>query len=144
MKKCDHFVDNGSLGEKCRLYVSVNRRDDEKVRKALLHYLIDHPELDLSKIDRKIASIAGKVENKAENKWLFDIDTTDESTIIAFKHDLISAIGEDNLLQEYNTPNGRHIIVKHGFDSRELMTNWQHVVDLKRDEMQLFCFKEKN
>ena len=39
------FVRKGMPGELCRMYVTVNRRDNAKVLRGLQHYLLDHPEV---------------------------------------------------------------------------------------------------
>ena len=38
--------------------------------------------------------------------------------------------------KSFDTPNGFHIVVPHGFDTRELMENWKdYDVTLKKDEL---------
>lgn len=143
IEKFNDFVNKGLVGELSRLYISVNRRDDAKVYKALLHYLIDHPEFDLSKIESKIASIAGKTENRAESKWLFDIDIQDYNKVIEFIGDLGKCLDIKLVSKPQKTINGWHIIVQHGFDTRELMGKWKHDIDLKRDEMELLVYGRK-
>lgn len=124
----------------CILYISVNRRDNDKVHKCLLHYLIDHPDTDLSKIDSKIASIASKTENRADSKWLFDIDIQDYDKVAEFIGDLGKYLDIKLISQPHKTINGWHTIVQHGFDTRELMDKWNQDIDLKRDDMKLLAY----
>lgn len=143
MRKFYDFVNKGFVGELSRFYISVNKRDDAKVRKTLLHYLIDHPELDLSKIESKIASIASKTENRAESKWLIDIDTIDKSLVSNFFKDLPKYIDQDLISIPTQSINGWHVVVNHGFDARELMEKYGEVVDIKRDDMELVVYDKK-
>ena len=143
MGKFYDFVNKGLDGELSRFYISVNKRDDAKVHKALLHYLIDHPEFDLSKIESKIASIAGQTENRAENKWLIDIDTIDKSLVSNFFKDLPNYIDQDLISIPTQSANGWHVIVNHGFDARKLMEKYGEVVEIKRDGMELVAYDRK-
>lgn len=49
-----------------------------------MHYLFDHPEDDLSRIESIVSSIAAKPECAAEKKWMFDVDTDDTSEVNEF------------------------------------------------------------
>lgn len=129
----NEFVQRGMPGEKSRLYLSVNNRDNEKIRKALIHYLIDHEEQDMSKLDRRIASIASLKENAAEKKWLFDFDEHG-SYLIEFLGNLEMCIPEGGTHETYETPNGYAVVVDRGFDTRELLKKWENV-ELKRDDL---------
>lgn len=143
MGKFYDFVNKGLDGELSRFYISVNKRDDAKVHKALLHYLIDHPEFDLSKIESKIASIAGQTGNRAESKWLIDIDTIDKSLVSNFFKDLPNYIDQDLISIPTQSANGWHVIVNHGFDARKLMEKYGEVVEIKRDGMELVAYDRK-
>ena len=66
------FVRKGMPGELCRMYVTVNRRDNAKVLRGLQHYLLDHPEVSAASLPSKLSSIAEQVENAADYHWLFD------------------------------------------------------------------------
>ena len=147
----DDFVKRGLPGEKCRLYISVNDRDGDRTRRALLINLINNPECDLSKMESLTASIAAKPENRAESKWLFDVDTTDKEQQKSFLEDLVGTFREkissnelptDMYFNMVNTPNGIGVIVPHGFDTRELLNKWGDIVTLKRDAMLFVTIKE--
>ena len=127
------FVNDGQSGEMSRMYVAINTRDNAKIQKALTHKLIDD-ELDMTKLNRLLASIAAKPENRAkgENKWLFDFDPVEgedtDELLKAFKKDLPL----DANYHDFKTPNGYAVVVDHGFDTRELLAKWPNV-ELKRD-----------
>ncbi len=116
---------------KCRFYVSVNTRDDEKVRKAMMHYLLDNKP-PLSKLQQRVVSIADKPENRASNKWLLDMDEQlTEKQRIKFLLD----VGEKTEVEKAKvTPNGVHVVVSHGFDTRELCKLYPNL-EVKRDAM---------
>ena len=44
----EEFSSKGLDGEMSRMYVSINSRDHNKVRKAVIHYLVDHEDFDMS------------------------------------------------------------------------------------------------
>lgn len=130
----DNFVSHGIEGEMCRMYLSVNARDNTKIHKELLHFLIDNPDFNLAHIQSKIAGIAAKKECALEKKWMFDFDCEDnveefEKAIITFVNPIITR------LERRKTPNGYAIIVDHGFDTRNLMEYWGDIVTLKRDDL---------
>lgn len=137
----DEFVQRGIPGEKSRLYRSVNNRDNEKIRKALIHYLVDHEEINMSKLDRRIASIASLKENAAEKKWLFDFDE-DPKKIGVFVEDVKSNLDGMTLTTIHKTPNGYAVVVNRGFDTRELLAKWKNV-ELKRDDLLCIDWKTR-
>ena len=147
-----HFVDDGLPGEKCRLYVSVNARDVEKVKRELLVKLIEEPNYDLTKIDSLVASIAAKPRNRLENKWLFDVDIEDENRRKLFLEDLaitfrvkmkVGELPDDMHFNVVSTPHGIGVVVPHGFDTREFLDKWKDVT-LKRDGMLFVRMEEKD
>lgn len=145
-KTFDNFVKEGIIGEKCRLYRSVNARNEEKIREELMIRLLkDKP--SMAKLNAVLASVAQSVETKAENKWMFDFDVDDEALKDEFVKDIedIFTIPNDSLetimpikvdIQTIKTPNGYAIVVPHGFDTRELMNKWKdYDITLKKDDM---------
>ena len=66
------FVRKGMPGELCRMYVTVNRRDNAKVLRGLQHYLLDHPEVSVAALPSKLSSIAEQAKNAVDHHWLFD------------------------------------------------------------------------
>lgn len=120
-------------GEMSRFYISVNKRDGDKIKKGLMHYLIDHEEINVARLDRVVSSIASKKENASEKRWLFDYDDEPEKVGL-FLDDLDSVIPEGMNYGINKTPNGYAIITDGGFDSRALMHRWSKV-ELKRDDL---------
>lgn len=133
------FVNEGIDGEISRLYVSVNARDESKVRKDLMHELIDKPDFDLTKIDSKIASIAMKPVNRKTSHWLFDFDRRDFDLF----YDFMTEVSEQTqILAQKPTMNGYALVVAHGFDTREILKKYP-MATLKRDSMLLSCWDVK-
>lgn len=126
----DLFVEKGRLKETSRFYISVNERDNSKVQKALMHYLLDN-DINMASLPSKIASVASKKENALTNKWMFDFDD-DKSKIYEFIADVTELYLD--VPEKFETPNGYAVIVNHGFDTRELLKKWDKV-ELKRDAM---------
>lgn len=133
------FIDNGVKGEMSRFYISVNARDPEKVRKDLVHFLIDEPNFNLAHIDGKLASIARQKKCASEKKWMFDFDINDAEKFDEF----IKDIG-DNLDNGFKTPHGYAVITKHGFDTREILKKWGDSVTLKKDDMLCYYWDWRN
>ena len=140
------FVNKGVVSETSRFYMSVNTRDLDKVKKRLIHDLIDD-ESNRMLINPLpyIAGIAALKENALSKHWLFDIDTKDKSIVNAF----IKLIPNDVMvLEQIETPNGYHIIVDHGFDTRTILGNNPcdslfPQIELKRDDMKFVDIKTK-
>lgn len=132
----ERFAAEGIPGEKTRLYRSVNRRDENKIREELAIRLIkDKP--SMTKLNATLASVAQQTNNKAESKWLFDFDVDSPLAVLEFYNDL----PVDGRI--YKTPNGYAVVVEHGFDTRELMKKWENYdITLKRDELLFLDMKE--
>ena len=132
----ERFAAEGIPGEKTRLYRSVNRRDENKIREELTIRLIkDKP--SMTKLNATVTSVAMQANNRAESKWLFDFDVDDLATLLQFNNDL--PVGGTI----YKTPNGYAVVVKHGFDTRELMKKWEkYDITLKRDDLLFLDMKE--
>lgn len=148
LQKFDTFCKQGLPGEVSRFYVSINERNMEKVNRSLIKYLLDNPDFDLSKIDQKIASIAGLSENAVTKYWLFDFDSAKVEDISDFLKDLMKYAGNlypDGPYKNYEihpTKNGYAIITMTHFDTRELLEKWKNIVELKRDDMLLLKWQE--
>lgn len=129
MEEFEVFSQNGVVNELSRFYLSVNTRSQEKTYKALLHYLIDHPEAKLEKFESKIASLASKEENRKTRLFLLDCDV-DEHLFEEIKK-YLNSVSNVEVFETYKTPNGFGAITS-GFDTRELLSIFPNV-DLKRD-----------
>lgn len=136
-KEFMHFVEDGKHKEFCRLYVSVNARDPQKIHKELLKFLIDEPEFNLTHIQGKLAGIGAKKECAIEKKWMFDFDCMDEDKLDGFMDDICDASNASGYFSvtSYKTPHGWAVITSHGFDTRKLMEKWGNIVTLKRDDL---------
>ena len=160
-KMFEKFTAEGVLGEKTRLYRSVNSRNIMKIKEDLIIYLLkDHSYSSLTNINKVIASISEKKENRDESKWMFDFDEKNEDLANNFINDIehIVTSGKINSnialpaykgiqinIEKYKTPNGFAIIVEHGFDTRELMEKWKdYDVTLKKDALLFLDMKEKS
>ena len=132
----ERFAAEGIPGEKTRLYRSVNRRDENKIREELAIRLIkDKP--SMTKLNATVTSVAMQANSRAESKWLFDFDIDDLATLLQFNNDL----PVDGRI--YKTPNGYAVVVEHGFDTRELMKKWENYdITLKRDDLLFLDIKE--
>lgn len=134
MNKFQHFVNNGVPNEVCRMYYSVNARDNDKVYKELLHFLIDSPDFNLCSIQSKLAGIAAKKENALTKHWMFDFDIDDNKKVDEFCNDIIECDSEV-VYEVHKTPHGYTVITSRGFDTRKLMEKWDTDVTLKRDDL---------
>lgn len=123
-----------------RLYVSVNARDNARVRKGPLERLIFDDSASMGAIPSLLCGIAAKHECAAERRWLFDFDPPhghgDEDQVAAFAKEA-ARCGDFPLesIEVHATPNGYAVIVPHGFDTRELLEEWGSIATLKRDDL---------
>ena len=139
------FLKDAKDGELCRMYRTVNKRDPRAIKKLLMIQLVIDDQFDFGHMDGKLAGCAAKKECDAEGKWLFDYDKDegDTRTVNDFELDIIESQGEDIIDQDYITPHGYGVIVKHGFDTRDLLKKWGDIVTLKRDDMMLLQWETK-
>ena len=129
------FGTNRGPGGKVRDVFPVNERDEEKVRKALTHLLIDDPDINLCSLPSKLASIAAAKECAATRWWLFDFDLDDEDAAREFAGDIAQMTNGavDAFIRK--TPHGYAILTSRGFDTRQLMEKWGDCVTLMKDDM---------
>ena len=139
-RRFDTFVRAGLIGERSRLYQSVNARDEPKVRTALLAYLIEH-DWPIAHLDSLSARLAAQKDKAAESRWLLDIDTTDEPARATILEEFERAYADH--YQLVVTPNGLAIVTEHGFDSRELLRKYGDVVSVKRDALLFVEMRER-
>lgn len=133
----EHFVQDGLKGEFCRMYVSVNTRNREKIKQGVLHWLIDEQNPNWAQIQAKVCGIAMKHENAETKKWLFDFDSEDMTQLEDFLEELCDT---GIKFKYFKTPHGYAVIADHGFDTREILKDRDYVT-LKRDDM--LCYKWK-
>lgn len=149
-RKFCEFVLGGVPGEMCRLYESVNARDEEKVKKALLIKLISDDNVHIGRIQSICVGVAAGKECAAEKRWLIDFDSLDEDLLAEVEEYIVRQLITDSkrskkgeiaeeaarcLVRHHRTPNGYAIIVPWGFDSREFMEKYRDVCTIKRDDL---------
>ncbi len=117
-KKFKYFVREGPVGE------------------MAIHFLLDNPDFPVEKLPEKICGVAQQTSNRAESKWLFDFDSSDETRLKQFVNKIkhLDASVEVSLKP---TVSGYAVVVSHGFDTRDLLSNFNDIVELKRDDMLL-------
>lgn len=130
------FVSNGVVGEKTRLYRSVNARDEERMRDELMIKLLrDNP--SMANMESVMMSVAKSDFCRAEYKWLINIDSNDESIIGGICVNL-SEMGVPHEVTK--TPNGYAIVCEHGFNPIDFKEKWKGVdFTINKDA---FLFKE--
>lgn len=124
-KKFNEFVSRGVPGETCRLYLSVNDRNREKIKKNFIIELLKNDDYNLSNIKDILVSVAMKKENAVTKYWLIDYDREDsEEKVREFIEDMKELTNYKeypfDILNVIPTVHGWHIIISHGFDTREL------------------------
>lgn len=150
-----NFIKDGKPRELSRLYMSVNKRSNEKTFITLPHEMLNG-KFNLATMPQKIASIAARKENAYDPKnlfWLFDFDrieglTDDEfdDKIQEFVEDvkltcfLNTGINSDDLVLMRKTVTGAAVIVGDHFDTRGLLKRWSNVT-LKRDDLVCVTWK---
>lgn len=131
-----NFAASGVLGEKTRLYRSVNSRNETKIREEfIIRLLRDKP--SMTKLNNILSSVAQQVCNRDESKWLFDFDVDDEMLMNDFVREIVMYSNIPLLdIRVNKTPHGYGIVVPHGFDTRQLMDDWKdYDITLKKDEL---------
>lgn len=143
-KEFDRFVSNGYQGEMCRCYISLAPRKEDIVKKKLMHALIDD-DIDLTKIESKIASLAMQPDCAVEKKWLWDFDIEDEDQVKEFVRDIL-AISPLMPVEYFKTIHGYSIITT-GFDIVPLLKKWETRGitrnELKKDNLKLIMWRTK-
>lgn len=95
------FAADGVPGEQTRLYRSVNSRNEEKIREELIIRLLrDKP--SMTKLNRTLASVAQRVENRDKSKWLFDFDVDNEIIVKDFVDDIYVKTDADYPIEKLN------------------------------------------
>ena len=141
----EHFVKDGVDGEMSRFYYSVNARDANKVRKQLLHFLIDE-DFNLAHLDGKLASIAAKKECAKTKRWMFDFDLDNNVEVSKFLTDISKCVTEPLHTEIRETPHGYAIITERGFDIRNLGLDdiWYNIATLKKDDLLCYAWERKD
>lgn len=155
----DFFKNQGQPGETSRFYCSVNARDEKKVRKELLKWLVNDTLTDtnvsMATLPSRVAKVAALTPQAATHRWLFDYDA-DAEHVDEFVQDVYDAYAkqhernnqkrlargkeplemDDFYVKKHKTPNGFAVVSSSGFDTRELVHKWTS------DEMKDFVKKD--
>lgn len=114
-----------------RIYRSVNKRSVQKAELELIKTLIDRNINPGSQSNKPVGSlwktILMQVRNKAERKYLLDIDNINSE--IPAK---VGQILGNKVLESHNTPNGYHLIVE-PFDPRLFEGDWCDDITINKD-----------
>ena len=148
-KKFNEFVSRGVPGETCRLYLSVNDRNREKIKKNFIIELLKNDDYNLSNIKDILVSVAMKKENAVTKYWLIDYDREDnEEKVREFIEDMKELTNYKehpfDILNVITTVHGWHIIISHGFDTRELLKKYGDFVSIQKDAMWLVSRGARN
>ena len=95
-RKYRDFVSAGISGEMCRLYESVNARDEEKVKKALLIKLISDDNIHIGRIQSICVGVAAEKECADEKKWMIDFDSLDEKMLAEVEEYIVRQLITDS------------------------------------------------
>lgn len=140
------WAKQGKKNEFSRMYVSLNKRNHKTVQHSLMHYLLDHQDLNLGSLDSRIAMIAAQPEHALESKYFYDFDA-DAEQLKEFLSDLATAYEETKkinkkLIGEFKftvrtTPNYYAVILEERFKTSKVEEKWKDLVTLKKDA--LYC-----
>lgn len=137
-EKFADFVRRGVKGETSRYYISVNPRNLDRAKRLLIIKILQNDDFDIKKIENEIFSCAMDPSCALTKQWLLDFDSRNTGKF-AFFRDYLNKIG-DLYPQWFPTPNGFHVIIDHGFDTREMKELFPEV-EIHRDNYCLFCVK---
>lgn len=115
-----------------RLYRSVNKRSLIKAQKLLICELILNPDKHLDDIASLWHSLLMQPKCKAEKSWLIDIDSKDDGLARSVRAFVLSYGCKIDREVGGPTPNGVHLVIDRGFDTREFKFE---NVEIKKDAL---------
>ena len=140
------WAKQGKKNEFSRMYVSLNKRNHKTVQLSLMHYLLDHQDLNLGSLDSRIAMIAAQPEHALENKYFYDFDA-DAEQLKEFLSDLATAYEETKKINKKltgefkftvrTTPNYYAVVLEERLKTDWVEEKWKGLVELKKDA--LYC-----
>ena len=140
------WAKQGKKNEFSRMYVSLNKRNHKTVQHSLMHYLLDHQDLNLGSLDSRIAMIAAQPEHALESKYFYDFDA-DAEQLKEFLSDLAIAYEETKKINKKltgeftfsvrTTPNYYAVVLEQRFKTDWVEEKWKGLVELKKDA--LYC-----
>ena len=140
------WAKQGKKNEFSRMYVSLNKRNHKTVQHSIMHYLLDHQDLNLGSLDSRIAMIAAQPEHALESKYFYDFDA-DAKQLKEFLSDLAIAYEETKKINKkltgeftfsvLTTPNYYAVVLEQRFKTDWVEEKWKGLVELKKDA--LYC-----
>ena len=140
------WAKQGKKNEFSRMYVSLNKRNHKTVQHSLMHYLLDHQDLNLGSLDSRIAMIAAQPEHALESKYFYDFDA-DAEQLKEFLSDLAIAYEETKKINKKltgeftfsvrTTPNYYAVVLEERFKTAWVEEKGKGLVELKKDA--LYC-----
>lgn len=130
------FKQRGLEGETSRLYFSLNARDNKKVTRSLLHFVLDNQlELNPAGLSLLVTRIAMQKENASTKHRLFDFDSGDLKLLKEFISDLKSRGLSDTEVNVRETVNNYAVTIAHGVDLRGIVDTMPDLpVERKKDK----------
>lgn len=112
-----------------RIHKTINKRDTHKALKLLQHRMIDNFEDVAHRLESIWKTCLLQKESKAERNILLDIDSEEalEYTLDVLYNNYVDA----ESVSCVQSPNGYHIVLKEGMDTRPFMNNKD--VTIQRD-----------
>ena len=139
------WAKQGKKNEFSRMYVSLNKRNHKTIQNSLIHYLLDHQDLNLGSLDSRIAMIAAQPEHALESKYFYDFDANAEQlkefiSDLALAHEKTKKVNKklgEFKVEVRTTPNYYAVILEERFKTAEVEEKWKELVTLKKDA--LYC-----
>lgn len=130
------FSEQGLPGELSRFYFSVNDRDNKKVTKGIMHYMLDYQDqINPAGLPLLSVRIGMKRENALTKRRLFDFDSSDTMLLSEFVHDLQLRGATTDDITVYPTVNNCSVVIERGIDLRGLVDTMPDVKhELKKDK----------
>ena len=155
------FSEQGLPGELSRFYFSVNDRDNKKVTKNIMHYMLDYQDqINPAGLPLLAVRIGMKRENALTKRRLFDFDSSDRMLLGEFILDLYSRGATTEDITIYPTVNNYSVVIERGVDLRGLVDTmpdvkeslkkdkgpwkWSGVVTYKIDDLVLVDWRKNN
>lgn len=144
-RRFSQFAAEGLPGELSRMYISVNPRDPVKIKRELMHELIDDrlpTETPIAHMETVVVSIGMRKGMSTTRHWMFDFDSKDDILLDSFISAIEQITGSEPEI--HDTPHGYAVICEHGFDMRQLGDQWdgyiasgkqERIITLKRDDL---------
>jgi hypothetical protein len=117
----EQFVNQGVTHELSRFYVSINPRDNKKTQTALMHYLLDHENINMANLNAILAKLAMSKSFATEKNRMFDFDLTSREKVDEFVNDLVQRGANKETIEVGKTLHGYYVVIQRGVDLRKLV-----------------------